>query len=508
MNPHDQSAAQQAKSRDSRARVGVSHAADRERPLSGLEWATLLHVGILVIATTWAFGGQADWVRTPLAAWASLGALLTLGALWQGDAWRTGHLRPLRWLWPFAAFNALVLLASLNPSLREISFNQQTLLAHTGSHPWLPSSARPALARQALWIFDAMWISSFNLALVVRQRRALRGLLVLLAANALALAVFGTAQKLSHAQGLFFDSVATPQPRFFASFVYHNHWGAFVVLMMAVCVALTWHYSRRLQARNLLHSPVVAGWAVLLLLAVSVPLSGSRSCTLLVLLLLGGVGAHLVGRVLARRRRHQESVTAPIAGIGAALALVLVGAWYVGRDTITARLATTQDQVAEMRELGGLGDRALLYHNTWRMARDKLWFGWGMNSYPHVFYRLYNTRESRADRLPVFYHDAHSDWLQSLAEHGLVGSALLALCALVPLWHLRRASSLGPVAGYLFIGGLLVLLYAWIEFPFGNLAVLLTWWVLFFIGVQTLRLRPHEERTPVGSAAPPAGTAA
>lgn len=480
---------------------------DREPPLRPLEWATLLHVGTLVIATTWAFGGQADWVRTPLAGWGSLGAVITLVALANRDAWRAGHLRPVRWLWPFAAFNALVLLATLNPSLREVTFGSEVMLAHTGSNPWLPSSARPALALQALWIFDAIWISSFNLALVIRQRRALRGLLGVLAVNALVLAIFGTVQKLAHAQGLFFNTVSTRQPRFFASFVYHNHWGAFVVLMMATGIALTWHYSRRIQARNLLHSPVVGGWVVLLLLAATVPLSGSRSCTLLMLLLLAVVSAHLVWRVIEKRRRHHESVTLPIAGIGAALALVVLGAWYVGRDTITSRLATTRVQVAEMRELGGIGDRALLYHNTWRMARDKLWFGWGMNSYPHVFFRLYNTRESRADRLPVFYHDAHSDWLQALAEHGLVGSALMALCALVPLLPLRHARSLGPVAGYLFAGCLLVLLYAWIEFPFGNLAVVLTWWVLFFIAVQTLRLRPREA-TACAPAAPAAGAAA
>jgi O-antigen ligase len=127
------------------------------------------------------------------------------------------------------------------------------------------------------------------------------------------------------------------------------------------------------------------------------------------------------------------------------------------------------------------------------MAEDKLWFGWGMSSYPHVFSRLYNTRESKVDRLPVFYNDAHSDWLQSLAEHGIIGSALLALCALVPLWQVRISSSVGPLAGYLLIGCFLVLLYAWIEFPFGNLAVVLTWWVLFFAAVQTARLRQREE---------------
>jgi len=465
------------------------------RRLTRLEWATLLHVGILLVATTWAFGGQADFVRGPLTWWASLGCLITVAACCDRAARREGRLLPLRWLWPLAVFNALVLVACLNPSLRAITLGGEVLLAHTGAHPWFPSSARPRLALEALWTFDAFWMSCFNLALVVHHRRALRGLLLVAAANAVVLAVFGTLQKLSSAKGLYFDSVSTRQPRFFASFVYHNHWGAFCILMMAAGIALTWHYSRRFPARNLLHSPIVSGWAALVLLAASVPLSGSRSSTLLALALLGLVSVHLVWRVLQRRRHQGLSAALPIAGILLALVLVVAGAWSVGGDTIRARMATTQQQVAEMREIGGIGDRAILYGNTWRMARDKLWFGWGMASYPHVFFRLYNTRESLADRLPVFYNDAHSDWLQSLAEHGLVGSALLALCALVPLRTLRLRTSVGPVSGYLFVGCLLILLYAWIEFPFGNLAVVLAWWLLYFAAVQNTRLRQREEGT-------------
>jgi O-antigen ligase len=195
---------------------------------------------------------------------------------------------------------------------------------------------------------------------------------------------------------------------------------------------------------------------------------------------------------LEKKRRHRESATVPLAIIGLALVFVLGAAWFVGKDTILSRFKTSQRQVAEMRELGGIGDRALLYRNTWKMAADKLWFGWGMSSYPYVFFRLYNSRESQVDRLPVFYNDAHNDWLQSFAEHGLVGSTLLALCALVPLGAVWRRRSFGVTPAYLFIGCSLILLYAWVEFPFGNLAVVLLWWVIFFIALQLVRLRQGE----------------
>jgi O-antigen ligase len=94
--------------------------------------------------------------------------------------------------------------------------------------------------------------------------------------------------------------------------------------------------------------------------------------------------------------------------------------------------------------------------------------------------------------MPRFYRDAHSDWLQSLAEHGFIGSALLALCALLPARHLRLRHLTSPLPAYLLAGCTLVLLYAWIEFPFGNLAVVLTWWLCFFSAVHYARLYDRE----------------
>ena len=60
-----------------------------------------------------------------------------------------------------------------------------------------------------------------------------------------------------------------------------------------------------------------------------------------------------------------------------------------------------------------------------------------MGSYPVVF-ALYNSQESKLDHLPVIYHDAHSDWLQSVAELGLVGTALIGAAAALPALAARR----------------------------------------------------------------------
>ncbi len=456
------------------------------RPLRRLEWLALVHVAVLLVLATWGFGGAIGWVRTALTC-AGAPAIFLLLAHVKDHAQRAeGGLHALRWLWPFAGFNLLVLVAGFTPGFHEMLFGADPVLAQNIVSAWRPSSARPLLALRELALFDALFLPCFTLALIVRSRRALRGLLFFAGANALLLAVFGTLQKLAHSPGLFFGQVKSPQVYFFASFIYHNHWGAFATLMTAGCLGLVWHYARRNDGRDFFHSPAFGGLFAVLVLAATVPLSGSRSCTLLLVALFGGAFLHVTIRLI-RHRRHGQSLAGPLLGV---LAAGLIGAacvWFVARETISQRFAKTEEQVAAMRERGGLGSRATLYADTWKMAREKLWFGWGMSSYPHVFI-LFNTQKSTADRLPVFYADAHSDWLQSVAEHGVVGTALLGLCALLPLAgaRVRQARSLLPA--YLLAGCALIVLYAWIEFPFGNAAVVLTWWLCFFSAVRYARL--------------------
>lgn len=448
----------------------------------------MIHVALLVIATTWAFGGQASWVRLPLSLLASVGALLTLFGLTRESFWNSSHASLGRCLLPFAGFCALVLAGGCSPNLREVGGTMGATLALQDVSKWLPSSARPSLGREALWYFAAVWLSALNLLLFVRRGRLIRGLLLVIALNAVVLAVVGTLQKLSNSTGIYFGAIAVPQIRFFSTFVYHNHWGAFTVMMIALIVGLGWHYVRTVRSRDIYQGPLAAVVCVVLLLAVTLPLSGSRSCTMLGALALAGASLHIATHTMRRKRERGQSGLPPLLLLAGLWAGLIGGAWFTASTTILDRLATSRVQVAQMREIGGVGDRALLYHNTWRMARDKPVFGWGMSSYPHIFLGFYNTRTS-IDRLPVFYNDAHNDWLQALAEHGFVGTALLAALAGVPLWLCRRTLHHSLLTVHLLAGLALVLGYALVEFPFGNRANVLIWWVLFFAALAYGRSR-------------------
>lgn len=466
---------------------GSSH---RDRT-SALEVTTAVHVALFFAATTWALGGNGLWLRPELAGWGSLGVLITLAALASG---RTAGSRLFRRLWPFIFFNLLVLASLLTPGLRAIHFGNEIMFLPREVSTFVPSAALPGVALNALWLFDAIYLSCFNLLIVVRQRRTLRALLIFTAANALALAVFGTVQKFAYAEGPFFGLIKTRQPFFFSSFLYHNHWGAFTILMTTLCLGLVWHFGTRRHGRDFFHTPAFAGLVAVFFLAATVPLSGSRSCSLLLAVLLSGFFIHWLLRTVFRKRRRHAPVGPLVTGAIAAFALGCAAIGFLARDMISLRIALTESQIAAMEAQGGIGSRMVLYRDTWTMAKARPLFGWGMASYPQVF-MIYNTQApNRTDHLPIFYSTAHNDWFQAFAEHGFVGTALIGLCALAPIAGLRLSQFARPIPICLLLGCAAIVLYCWVEFPFANIAVVLTWWICFFCAAAYARLLPTHSR--------------
>jgi len=470
----------------------------RSRGTSLLAKLVLFHFGSLLVFTTWAFGGQAPWVRQGIALWGAVGVGLFIAACWSRDKSSGDRSWPaLRYLWPLWLYDLLVIASCFNPGFKEVVLAGERSLVLADPNPWLPTAARPLLAAKELWLFNVIVLSCFNLFLVLSRRSLLRTALFIMAANGVILAVFGTFQKLAGAKGLWFGLVPSPNSRFFSTFIYHNHWGAFVVLNTAVCLGLLFHHLRRGGPRDVWHSPVLMGAVVTLLLAASVPLSASRSCTILVGLLLLGALTHFLLRLVRRRREQRAPVLLPVAGIVLAALLATAAIIWLGRASIAQRMRQTTAQLSPDARAATVQSRLTLYRDTWTMAAQKPWFGWGLESYAHVF-RIYNTQ--RAAELWVwipFYAEAHNDWLQSLAETGFVGTALLLLLGLLPLLAIPWPRVESVLPRYLLAGCVILLLYAWVEFPFANPAVALTFCASFYCALRyaALDLRAQSEGT-------------
>jgi O-antigen ligase len=370
--------------------------------------------------------------------------------------------------------------------LKILTFRGQELVMPVPVNWWIPSAARSGLALGALWLFDGIFFSCLNLALTIRSRHVIRVIFAVVAGNALVLAIFGIVQKLVESKGIYFGLVRSPQDYFFASFVYDNHWGAFMILMTGACLGLVLRYVHGAKGEGFFRGPALTGAVATCLLACTIPYSGARACTLLVGIILFVALVRGIPQISGALKESGASTPGIYAGITAAIALAVAGVWMIAGDVIEARTDKTREQVSSIWAAHGLGTRGVLYHDTWRMARDRLAFGWGMGSYPTVF-TLYNSLEPNSDGLPQIYHDAHSDWLQSVSEIGVVGTALIGAAVLIPLLSVRR-SRFSPIPFFLLLGCALVAAYAWIEFPFGNVAVVLSWWLCFFGAVQYVRL--------------------
>ncbi len=459
----------------------------RRSPFSPLwEQVVLVHASVLVVGLSWWFGGQSPGARVALLAWSTLGIGLFLAAAgWN----RREGAASLRHLWPLGLFDVLVGLSCLNPTTSLVMRENEPMFMFIDPR-WagLPSTARPDLTLRELWQFNGIVLSCYNVFLVLQHRGRLRQLLAVVALNAFALAVFGTFQKLAGATGLWFGAVPSPQRYFFSTFVYHNHWGAFVVLCLAACLGLLFHTLRRGGHRDVWHSPVPLGAVAVLFIAATAPLSASRSTTVLLTVFLTGALVHFLAHVIRGRRARHESVLPQVGAIVLAAAVATAGVLYLSRDVVRTRLQTTAEQLRDLRAEDATNSRLQLYGDTWRMARDKPAFGWGLESYGTVF-RLYNTQ--RAVELVFgqrYYREAHSDWLQALAEVGFVGTGLLVLLGAAPLVRVRWLRVRSHVPAYLLAGCALVLLYAWVEFPFANPSVMVGFWLSLFAAARYARL--------------------
>jgi len=476
----------------------------RSRRNEWWERLVVVHLAVLIVGTSWGFGGQAPWVRHLLAIWGTVGIALLVMVAGRRSVRGESLRQPLGHLWPLLAFDALVLVSAWNPSTELMQSGSEAFFRHvTPRWPWLPSSARPDLSLAELWQFNGIVLSCYNALFVLQGRRRLRQLLYVVATNAIALAVFGSLQKLIHADGLWFGRVKSPNDFFFATFVYHNHWGAFTLLNAGACLALVFHALRRGQHRDLWHSPVLGGAVATLLLAATAPLSGSRSSSVLLALFLGGALAHFLVRLARARRAHHESSALPIAGIVLVAALAAAGILALSRNVIAVRTQATVRQLEDMRHETTLNQRLRLYRDTWTMAAARPVFGWGLETYANVFMIYNSAPDPGPGGWKPFYAEAHNDWLQALAEVGFVGTGLLVLLGLAPLravaW--RRVESLVP--RYLLAGCGLVLLYAAMEFPFANPSVMIAFWSSLYLAAAYARLDLVAQRRET-AAVPPA----
>ncbi|MBK8858896.1 MAG: O-antigen ligase family protein [Opitutaceae bacterium] len=460
-------------------------------PFTALEKATFLHLAVLLLGASWLYGGNIWWMRTALSVWASLGIIITIAVLFEGGGRGRAMRRRLWWLLPWLLFIILVAASAFNPSARSMTIEGETVLVHFGAaRAGWPSSVLPDRTLQELWFYAAIYLAAFNILLVPRGRRWLRLLVALGAGNCLVIAGFGTVQKLLAAD-IYFGAGHSPNPRFFATFLYYNHWGAFMILWLAAAAGLLFHYASRQQGRDLWHSPFTGAVLGLLVLAASAPVSASRAATGMMLGVTGTAAVHGLIRIIRHRSRERRSLAPPVLALLVFVIATGAAIGWLAQRSIDERVVETRANWAKDQSV--LGARAGLYHDTWQLIQQKPAFGWGLESYANVIGIARPRGVGLYDKHENTFAEAHCDWLQSLLETGFVGTGLAILMGLVPLLAGIRQAFQSPLVPYVLLGAGLILLYALVEFPFANGAVVISFWLLLFAACRYARLERASE---------------
>jgi O-antigen ligase len=176
----------------------------------------------------------------------------------------------------------------------------------------------------------------------------------------------------------------------------------------------------------------IAGFAMILCIA-SVPLSGSRAGSVSVLLECVAMVA-----ILGTSRMSRANYAA-IASIAMFLSYLLL-LWIAPPD-VSRRLET----IVHSSELS-YSDRVVMARDGLRMFEDHPWFGVGLGSFATVYPRYQNV-------LPdAFIDHAHNDYVEVLAETGIVGGGLISASLFFFLAHLFSAVRRGLIDQRQWIG--------------------------------------------------------
>ena len=432
----------------------------------------------------WALGTVHLWsqlVSLALAA-AGLGVALRPRELGESPTEPAGRTRPgarlLRFplFWAGLALLGYIVVQGLNPAWRYTSNPSVWWLEPAAPVRWLPSGVAAPFAQAGPWrtliVLASLWLLVCSVWVGLLRRLSYRILFSILVANAFLLSLCGSVQQVTGATKIFGFYVPS-NPAFIASFIYRNHAGAYLNLLLALAAGLAWwHYQR---ARRRLERSSPAGLFAFggLVIGFTVLFSYSRMATFLLL----GFVALVVGAFAFRQ------FTQPAAARSRAmlLGLTVVFAAFLGTGLYALRIEKVWHRMESMLNdpVASSRARTLAHSAAADMLREHWGLGWGAGcfrygfpryvmNYPEIYYVGPAQRK--------FWEHAHNDLLEFPIELGAAGMAPVVFALGFLLWQLvRHRFWTNPLSLLVGCGCLLTMGHGWVDFVFQCPAILLTW---------------------------------
>ncbi len=353
---------------------------EKKSALTGSEGAkqigTVLFYGILatLLFGPAAFGAVEPWSIFVLE---TLAVLLAL--LWLAKQWMEGEITTL---WnplfaPMAAFGTLLILQIV---LKTSAYRHDTI---SGAMLYCSYGILCFLAAQT-------WIRS-------SQARKIG---VILAVYGFVIAAFALLQGISPNGKLYWIRQPQLGGWIYGPYVNHNHYAGLMELLIPIPLVISLSHLADEKER------IAAGVGAAVMVG-TVFLSGSRGGMIAVLAEL-----FILAFVVLRRRRSMQIVI----GLTAFVVLLASMLTWLGGEQLASRVSSIGTETHT--ELSG-GMRVSIDRDALKMFARHPILGWGLGTFPVVYpqFRSFYTN--------FFVNEAHNDYLQLLAETGIVGFGIM-----------------------------------------------------------------------------------
>jgi O-antigen ligase len=365
----------------------------------------------LVIYAALAWGSNTPWAMALFAG----GSLLLLAARLIWDGWRN-QLR-LHWSWLYLPASGLLFLIGM-----------QQLSPHVRLHDsltTLPWTIEPHTSGLYFLVATGYVALGFSVVHGFRSRKSLLWLMIVILGFGIFEALYGLIQSVGGHNYVWGVPVTEVWSR--GTLMNHNHYALLLNLVISVGVgylyvrAMEFLHGESFNLRRILGVPDIGrlAWIIVwvALLGFAVLSSLSRMGTIAMLLSLGGMMA--AGGLAAGGRQRAVlvfSILFAIIGLGLC----------AGLEGLLARFASiAQPGFFEH-------DRLPIWRDAWPMITTTIWFGKGLGSFMWTF----PAYETTLPDIPAMY--AHNDYLQILADLGIVGLALVIWAFLICLRSAKK----------------------------------------------------------------------
>lgn len=307
----------------------------------------------------------------------------------------------------------------------------------------------------------------------IKKRKHIRNVLSVLSINIGVLAFVGILQNLNYTPSdtrlEIFGIWNTPEPRyFFSSFTYKNHWSAFALMGLCTSIALLVDSYRRYGKSFTKKFSNFLLFISILSIVISIPLSGSRSGTVLMILsfaLLTFTTLKFL-RILTSKNLLLFFIVTTSGTIG-----LISFISKINSNTTDDMINNINIQFTELSN-GKLPMRILLWNDLLRQISHRPIFGFGFNSYKTInpIFQSHEVRDLRKkgtqsahQKFTPLIGYAHNDWLERISEFGLIGILSFSPYLYIIFSQLFKSYSLFNKLSLISL--VIYLTYSFIDFP-------------------------------------------